>query len=218
MISIINKHYDCIIVSQFSFSLDTLVVLVLLFLLYVVNYIYGNSPIFSFSLLEVFIMLNRIFVIFVLFFSILSVQAAPVLLQPNERILNDFYLIPDIGTTRETGGEMTVFYEGGQFRVNISSWSIVDYDNIIDKWITPLSVFTFDPVKIYEINGNWLTTSLGFGYLDDDGRITYNNPSSWKITTIDIPPPTSSVPEPGSLALLGLGILGITATRKRKKV
>jgi len=172
-------------------------------------------------------MLKRLLVGLVMAFSIFSAHAGII-------TTSDFFLDFAPGTPENGGlGTMHIRYnhEGVAFGVNIAPFadSLNNVNHGIDNWLTPVagSGFDFDPIDLYSI---WaedviFSTSIGLGIATWNGRnITkINFPdgyASWDLTKVD-PPAVSSVPEPGSLALLSIGMIGIgagTIRRKQQKV
>ncbi len=173
-------------------------------------------------------MLKRLLVGLAMVLSVFSVHAGIV-------TVSDFYLDFAPGIPQTGGlGKMNIRYnhEGISFDVNIKPFGD-SLDNVnygIDNWVTPVigSGWDFDPIDLYSI---WaedviFSTTIGLGIATwrSDGSIyKINFPdgyASWDLTKVD-PPAVSSVPEPGSLALLSIGMIGIgagTIRRKQQKV
>lgn len=71
-------------------------------------------------------------------------------------------------------------------------------------------------LRQFAINTSWLsgsTDSVSLVYADTDGEGYAIDFSSLSISTRETPPET--VPEPGTLAILGLGLMGIVITRRK---
>lgn len=76
---------------------------------------------------------------------------------------------------------------------------------------TNVQVFV-DGVKEIDINGNFADGSFGF-YNYSQANVTYG-----AIQQVVAPPPPATVPEPSTLALLGLGFAGLGFLHRRRKV
>ena len=76
------------------------------------------------------------------------------------------------------------------------------------------------------IEENWNGWDDSFASFDDHSAsfvfgsaAVFNQNTFFNVTFLtDHSPEPSSVPEPGTLALMGLGLVGIAATRRRKRV
>lgn len=178
-------------------------------------------------------MVKRIFAGLFLVFAVFTAQAGVI-------TISDYYLNWISGKI-ETGGVGIMSYRESnnalkQFEVNIAPFAqnlnAVPHETYTPMagsnytWLTPVagSGYTFDPVGL---SGAWaeniiFVTSMGLGFATwTNGELErINFPAgyaSWTITKIDTQ--VSTVPEPGTLALLFVGMIGALPVRwKQKKV
>lgn len=94
-----------------------------------------------------------------------------------------------------------------------TGWALsTDYEFTFDFGPNDLEVFV-NGVKQLDITGNFMNGAMGF-YNFSQASVTY---SAFTIEDGTFPPPSvTTVPEPGSLALLGLGLAGLAYCSKRK--
>ncbi|MDR3435662.1 lectin-like domain-containing protein [Telmatospirillum sp.] len=100
-------------------------------------------------------------------------------------------------------------------------WTVdVSYDgtNLNVTLLDPAKGFVFDAITDYSINiGSYLGTSKAYvGFTGSTGAGWENHDIvNWEFADTATLPPTS-VPEPGSVALLGIGLICLTRLRRRK--
>jgi len=142
-------------------------------------------------------------------------------------VITDFQVVFDDDLTMKDGGDATIFYRDNVNAIKKFDVKVSPYENtflglgITEDWITPVeaSGYTFEAVDLYWMYKEIMyDTSVGLTFASWPVRgVNFTQPLAY-LTVREGTEVVSTVPEPGSLALLGLGILGITATRKRKKV
>jgi hypothetical protein len=123
----------------------------------------------------------------------------------------DFELPPDVG---DVAGPATIAVQGGL------DWLwILPYPDFTDKL-----VISFQPVEVAFGNGGLFSLSLSGGVLSDD-----NTPNTLDIyasitllsesqsgPVVNVPP-VSSIPEPATIGIWGIGALCMTALRRRRR-
>lgn len=93
----------------------------------------------------------------------------------------------------------------------------------LDDWITPIpgSGVSFVPIDLFPdifLDGSrvilFTDIGLAFHLVGTEGGINF--PGNSSSLRIHFDPVVSSVPEPGTLAMFGVGLLGVGITRKKK--